>query len=364
MLRRKFAAMQMVSFTFALYLRERIGLVNRIPRTSVLMPVFKDGPYVQAAIDSILSQTFEDFELIIVDDGSTDNTQDVLQRYTDSRIKLVLHKKNLGRPYARNTALSMARGEYLFWMDSDDISLPRRLEKQMAFMDRHPDIAVCGGAVQCFHGTDEHIVFPQKPEAIHTALFFAPAISNPASCIRRSVIEKFSLRYDVELPRAQDYEFWCRMLLDCKLKAANLRDTLLLYRSRVGAYRDSHMAAQRRILERLNIDATEERLMQYVEFSLAAQRDDISYPLESYKSFLKMVLKANAQVKIFEQKALARRLYHRLVFLAALTEPVLVRRVLRGVKVAGAGWTARSIVSFLNRKGLSSVASWLQTMGR
>lgn len=338
--------------------------MNRFPRASVLMPVFNDGPYVKAAIDSILSQTFENFELIIVNDGSTDNTQDVLQSYKDPRLKLVFHEKNLGRPHARNTALSEARGEYLFWMDADDISLPRRLEKQAAFMDRHPDIAVCGGAIQCFHGSDDHIVFPLKSEAISTALFFAPAIANPASCIRRSAIENFSLRYDVSLPRAQDYEFWCRMLLDHKLKAANLRDTLLLYRSRVITCRDSHMAAQRRILDMLKIEATEDHLVQYVEFSLATQREDISYPLESYKSFLQKVLSANERQKIFKQKSLARRLYHRLVFLAALSEQTPVRRVLRGVKVAGTVWTARSIASFLHRKGLSCAAGWLQTIGR
>ena len=334
------------------------------PKVSVLIPVYNEARYIRDAIDSIIAQTFSDFEIVVINDSSTDETARLLSKYDDFRIRIIEHEKNLGRPYARNTALDAATGEYIVWMDADDISLPTRLAKQIAFMDRHSGIAVCGGAIQCFHGADDHIVFPLKPETIHTALFFAPAISNPSSCIRRSVIEKFSLRYDVKLPRAQDYEFWCRMLLDCKLKAANLRDTLLLYRSRVAAYRDSHMAAQRRILERLNIEATEERLMQYVEFSLAAQREEISYPLESYKSFVQMVLKANEQIKIFEQKTLARRLYHRLVFLAALTETAPVRRVLRGMEVAGAGWTARSIVSFLKRKGLSGMADWLQTMGR
>lgn len=334
------------------------------PRASVLIPAYNEARHIRDAIDSILSQTFWDFEIVVVDDSSTDETTWLLGEYGDRRIRLIEHEKNLGRPHARNTALDAATGEYIVWMDADDISLPTRLAKQIAFMDRHPDIAVCGGSIQCFHGSDDYIVFPLKQKAIHTSLFFAPAIPNPASCIRRSVIDKFSLRYDVGLPRAEDYEFWCRMLLDCKLKAANLRDTLLLYRSRVAAYRSSHMAAQRRILERLKIEATEERLMQYVEFSLAVQREDISYPLEGYKSFLQMVLKANEHAKIFEQKALARRLYHRLVFLAALTEPAPVRRVLRGVEVAGAGWAARSIASFLTRKGLSGVAGWLQTMGR
>jgi len=338
--------------------------VKTSPRASVLIPAYNDARHIREAIDSILAQQFLDFEIVVVNDGSTDGTARLIGEYDDRRIRFIEHEKNLGRPYARNTALAAATGEYIVWMDADDISLPTRLAKQIAFMDRHPDIAVCGGAIQCFHGADDHINFPLKPEAIHTSLFFAPAVPNPASCIRRSAVERFFLCYDVGLPRAEDYDFWCRMLLDCKLKAANLSDTLLLYRFRVAAYRDSHMDVQRRILERLGIEVTEERLSRYVEFSLAARPDELSCPLESYRDFLQMVLEANEQAKVFDQKLLARRLYYRLVSLAALSESAPVRRVLRGVKVAGAGWTARSIVSFLNRKGLSSVASWLQTMGR
>jgi len=338
--------------------------VKTSPRASVLIPAYNEARHIREAIDSILAQTFLDFEIVVVNDSSTDETTRLLDEYDDYRIRRIEHEKNLGRPHARNTALDAATGEYIVWMDADDISLPTRLAKQIAFMDRHPDIAVCGGAIQCFHGADDHIVFPLKPEAIHTALFFAPAIPNPASCIRRSAVEKFSLRYDVGLPRAQDYEFWCRMLLDCKFKAANLADTLLLYRLRIAVYRDSHMAVQRRILERLRLEVTEELLSQYVEFSLAVHPDELSCPLESYRSFLQMVLEANERAKVFDQKLLARRLYYRLVSLAALSESAPVRRVLRGVEVAGVEWAARSIVSFFNRKGLSGVADWLQAMGR
>ena len=106
------------------------------------MPTYNNGRWLQEAIDSVLGQTFTDWELIIVDDGSTDDTADVLARCTDSRIRIYTLAKNVGRAGARNVALGQARGRYIAICDSDDISAPTRFTEQVAFLDANPNIGV------------------------------------------------------------------------------------------------------------------------------------------------------------------------------------------------------------------------------
>lgn len=319
------------------------------------MPTYNDARYIRDAVDSILAQTFTDFELVVVNDGSTDDTLDILAEYDDSRIRVVSHEKNLGRPYARNTALDVAKGEYVAWMDADDISLPTRLEKQVAFMDAHPDIAVCGSAIQCFHGSDKRFLFPRKTQAITVGLFSTPTIPNPASCIRRSALERFAVRYNVDLPRAQDYEFWCRMLLDCGLKGANLPDTLFLYRVRILVYSESHKDVLRLILKRLGVEPDDERLGTYLEFVSATDKEDLSHSLEDYLAFVVSVLHANAQTGVFEQASLKGYLYFRLGFLISLLEHSLFARGSRCLRVLGIGQTVRGAAIFGARRLLKKI---------
>src|SRR5690606_37354988 len=121
------------------------------PLVSVAMPVYNSERYVAEAIESVLNQSFGDFELLIIDDGSTDETPHILKRYeqADDRVRVVW-QEHRGIPYTRNRAWESAQGTYLAWADSDDLCLPQRLEKQVAFLERHKDIAVCGGAIETF----------------------------------------------------------------------------------------------------------------------------------------------------------------------------------------------------------------------
>ncbi len=109
------------------------------PLVSVVMPTYNAGKYVEEAISSILGQTFSDFEFIIVDDGSTDRTPEILRTYTDPRIQLLFNEKNEGNYPARNRGCRLARGKYIAVMDGDDVAMPERLEKQVKFMEENPD---------------------------------------------------------------------------------------------------------------------------------------------------------------------------------------------------------------------------------
>ena len=120
------------------------------PLVSILMPVYNTAPYLREAMDSMLAQTFTDFELIVLDDCSPDNAQEILDTYTDPRIVRYRGERNVGLANVLNVGMEMARGKYIARMDSDDISLPDRLKVQVEYLESHPDIDLCSCAMQLF----------------------------------------------------------------------------------------------------------------------------------------------------------------------------------------------------------------------
>lgn len=201
-----------------------------MPKVTVAMPVFNDSKYLKSAIASILAQSFQDFELLVIDDGSTDESPAILGSYTDKRMKVIRLPQNKGRPYARNIALDNATGEYLAWMDGDDISHPQRLEKQVVFLDAHPQVDICGCALQCFHEQKGVLRYPRTPEQIRAEIIWDSMIPNAAACMRLDRLRKSRLRYCEEFLRVEDYGFWIDALLGARLQAMNMPDVLYQWR--------------------------------------------------------------------------------------------------------------------------------------
>ncbi|WP_300908493.1 glycosyltransferase family A protein, partial [uncultured Desulfovibrio sp.] len=172
-----------------------------MPRITVAMPAHNAAPYINEAVDSILGQTCRDFELLVVDDGSTDDTARRVEAYADKRLRLIRLKSNQGRAAARNAALDEARGAYLAWMDADDMAMPRRLEKQAAFLDARPDVDVCGGWLQYFHQSTALERFPAAPEEVRAATVFGASVVNGCSMLRLEVLRDHGLRFDPALER-------------------------------------------------------------------------------------------------------------------------------------------------------------------
>jgi glycosyltransferase involved in cell wall biosynthesis len=195
---------------------------------SVLMPVFNAEKYLREAIESILYQTFADFEFIIINDGSTDGSKDIILSYSDSRIKYVENESNLGVVKTANRGIDLCCGKYMFRMDADDISSPLRLEKQYRFMERHPEIGVCGSWARVIDkngGITGKIIQQTRPEFIRIHLLFSVPLMQPSCCIRTSILKENPYRKE---PVTEDYELWCR-LNDCT-RMANLPEFLLQYR--------------------------------------------------------------------------------------------------------------------------------------
>ncbi len=205
---------------------------NPAPAVTVMMPAFNGEAHIESGISSVLGQTFEDFELIIVDDGSTDRTADIAAHHAagDRRVRLLRNDRNLGTSRATNRAIDEARGRYVAQADHDDVLLPERLERQVSYLDATPDVGVLGGAVRPLRDDElgDPWIAPAEHESIRLAMMFSSAIYNPSVMMRRSVLERHRLRLNPARPAAVDYDLFTRMLR--VTRAHNLGDVLVHYR--------------------------------------------------------------------------------------------------------------------------------------
>lgn len=202
------------------------------PKISVLMPAYNTEKYIAEAIESILNQTFKDFEFIIIDDCSIDRTWEIIQEYAskDDRIVALRNKKNLKLSGTLNKGIKIARGDYIARMDADDISFPNRLEKQLDFMEKHPEIGISGATMEIINEASSIIgkrKYHLTDSEIRKHIFKYSPFSHPLVIIRRSVLQKVGY-YDPKYNPAEDYELYFR-IGRCS-KFGNLPDILLLYR--------------------------------------------------------------------------------------------------------------------------------------
>ena len=240
--------------------------MKKTPRISVMMPAYNSEKYIGEAIESILNQTFADFELIVLND-SPDNAEldKIIKEYAkkDKRVKYVKNPKNLGIPRSRNKLLQCATGEYLACMDSDDVAMPTRFEKQIRYMEEHPECGVLGTWFKCFGKSDNVVRHPERIKILN--LLANQHVGNPTVLIRKSVIDKYDFTYNETYDCAQDFELWTRMIFVTEIH--NLPEILLKYRwhgnnvSIEKAKRQLYLAnqAKQNILNRLTLDETKQK---------------------------------------------------------------------------------------------------------
>ena len=197
-------------------------------KVSVLMPVYKTNEkYLREAIESILNQTYRDFEFLILDDCPSDTRENIVKSYNDERIKYFKNEKNLGISKTRNKLIDLSSGEYLAVFDHDDISLPTRFEKEVEYLDSHPDV----GVVSCNFKTlikQKESSLPNNDEDIRLGLMGGCVILHPASMIRKSILINNNIRYEEEFSPAEDYMMWCRLIKYTKFH--NIKEVLFNYR--------------------------------------------------------------------------------------------------------------------------------------
>jgi glycosyltransferase involved in cell wall biosynthesis len=201
------------------------------PLVTGIMATYNCGRYIRESIQAIVDQSYENWELIIVDDGSTDDTASIVSQFASTKITY-LPQANMGRGAARNVALGMARGEYIAVVDADDISRPNRFETEVAYLEANPLVGIVSGQVLHFHNgrAPKRVVsYPTSPARIrHQFSKPAMAMSHAACMIRREVFEKVG-KYCEECLRAQDLELFLRAIQHFEFR--NIDDTVLLYRN-------------------------------------------------------------------------------------------------------------------------------------
>lgn len=244
------------------------------PRVSVLMPVYNGGQYLAPAIQSILDQTYGDFELIIIDDASTDNSVETINSFNDRRIRVIRNSTNQKLIAVLNKGLELAQGDYLVRMDADDISLPRRIEKQVAFFNRHPDYGLTGTWFEEFGdniGT-RVIRYSSNDTEIRIRHLYQAHVSHPTSAYRMSLVRKHALRYDPLFIHGEDYAFWIEMGRHCKM--SNIPEMLVRKRDTPFSISNLYAPIQRETCTRV-------KQGQFAEMGILLSADE----LELYTQF-------------------------------------------------------------------------------
>lgn len=198
---------------------------------SVVIPAYNASVYLPDAVDSILKQTFQNYEMIIIDDHSSDDTWNVIQHFAgkDPRIRAYQNEENLGIAGNRNRGVALARGKYLVWQDADDISLPTRIESQYRFMESHPEVGILGGYIELFKGQVVLGVrkYPADDADLRRCIFRYSPIAQPAAMVRMEALRNVG-EYNLKYPPAEDIDMTFRIGEHYNL--ANLQEIVVRYR--------------------------------------------------------------------------------------------------------------------------------------
>lgn len=242
------------------------------PFISVLMPVYNGEKYLREAIDSILNQTYTNFEFIIINDGSTDTTEEIILSYEDERILYIKNEENLRLIRTLNKGLDLAKGKYIARMDADDISLPSRLEKQVKFMEKNPEVGLCGTFLKTIGNREDTVSFHTDDNNIRFRLLFSTYLRHPSVMIKSEIIKKYDLKYNSDYLHVEDHKMWIDISKHTQL--AIIPNFLLKYRvhdenisvkfQQVQAKTESKIRKEQ--LQELKIEVNESQLKIYNNF--------------------------------------------------------------------------------------------------
>ena len=277
------------------------------PLVTVLMPVYNGEKYLCEAIESILNQTFTDFEFLIIDDASTDESVQIVKNYKDNRIHLIENDQNLGQAGTMNRGLHLARGKYIARMDQDDVSLSSRLRKQIDYMEHNFQVGVCGTWIKYIGYKDNVLNLETRDHLIKIRLLTNQSLAHPTVMIRKRVLDDYNLHYDGRYSPAEDYDLWVRMSEYCSF--TNLPEPLVRYRlhqnqsSEIGAKRQSDSAnrVRSRLIEDMGVHIKNNDLP--IHNKVFCGEDSGSVTFGEVFSYLMRLHYANRQNNIFQPVA-------------------------------------------------------------
>ena len=280
-------------------------------KVTVLMPTYNVAPYVEEAIGSVLQQTFSDFELLVADDASTDDTLARVRAIEDPRIRIAAFDNNVGLAENLNRGLALINTEYVARMDGDDIAEPYWLEHEVAILDSHPEVGICSGGFERFGTVKSLVRFPERHEDSMANMLFECSVIVPT--FRMSLYRDHGLQYSTEAFPAEDYRFWAECLRVTKIY--NLQETLFHYRMHPTQICTARREEQQKkvaavrlfMLEWLSPDFSEEEKLYYTSQFMAPQitsRQDY----QERQAFCQKMIEKNRSVEHFDENSLRRRL--------------------------------------------------------
>lgn len=254
---------------------------NEGPLVTVLMPVYNAQEFVGSAIQSILNQTYGNFELLIIDDGSTDNSSAIIHSFEDDRIVYVKNETNLKLITTLNKGLDLAKGKYIARLDADDLAMETRIEEQVNFMEQNPQVGLSGTWYEAFGSVNSIGRNPTTDAEIRYMSFYQCPIIHPSTIFRTSVIRENNLSYNMDFPHAEDYELWGRFSEVSEL--ANIPKVLFRYR-----LHDANISKLENSTQKSNSYRIRKRLFQNVRVSVSDNDLDLFEKMNHQVATLKL----------------------------------------------------------------------------
>ena len=270
---------------------------------SVIIPLYNAEQYIYEAVNSIINQTYQNIEIIIIDDGSTDASEKTVSSLNSPKILYVKNEKNLGVSATRNRGFEIAKGKYISLMDADDVSISTRLEKQVYFLEKHSDYGVVSSHYESFRkhpfGVKTRIrKLPIDTNSIHANLLFTNVVCGAVTTIRSSVLKNNHLKFDTSLQMAEDFDLWRRLSFVTKI--ANIDEVLLRYR------KHANNSIKNRIVLDRDFTKVIQKSFEYFNLNIQDLFNE-EYKLKDIESFLllhqhlELILEQNIQDNRYEQ---------------------------------------------------------------
>lgn len=283
------------------------NLKNTIPLISVVLPVYNVAPYIKEAIDSVINQTIQDFEIIIIDDCSTDKTLSVIKSINDSRIRIIEKPTNKGLIDSLNIGFKEAKGAFIARMDGDDKNAPSRFEKQLRYLQDNPAIKACGCWLQCFGASSKIIKHKEYHEQIQAQLLLGNSMSLGTTMLNRSAYQNYS--FNKSKIHVEDYDFWVKSAWECKMY--NIQEVLYYYRTHEAqvsslyndVQKNQDIAIKLNLYHKINYDK-KEFPDSFLKKLLFSNKNISVVESKQFFKWLHQITQINKTQKVFANKAL------------------------------------------------------------
>ena len=274
-------------------------------RVTILIPNYNNAPFIESCLKSIQNQSYQEFTILIVDDGSTDESVHLINKFSDKRIKLVLKEKNSGIVDTLNVGLNQIETEFILRMDADDIMQVDRVAKLIQFMDKNPSIGICGSGIQQFGIKNDTIIYEKSPLQNKANLIFSHTIGHATCIFRTHILKENNIKYSNGYQYLEDYKLFYD--LSKYTSMTSIPDLLYLYRqesyNQESVYfnikKGSFIKLYNEILTDLKIDSNQNRSTLHFEIN---KNTTLSYPYKSYNDHLSLLINQNNLLGVFPKQ--------------------------------------------------------------